>query len=193
MTLDLLLVALTVIVIGVEQGIVLAIVGSIVAHLRRSYNSPTAVMRPSTDGRGWHGVPATPELRSAPGLVVLRFAGSICYANANHLSGRALSFAGAAVTEPLSWLCLDAAMVPDADFTGAQMLRELQDELRLRGVRLVVAEAIGSVRASLDRHGLATLLGENAIFPTVRAACSRTTRSVRPRRDEEATGLTSSG
>jgi MFS superfamily sulfate permease-like transporter len=61
------LVAATVVIIGVEQGIVLAIVASLIDHLRRSYRPPTAVLQPLPGGPGFRGVAATPDARSAPG------------------------------------------------------------------------------------------------------------------------------
>ncbi len=57
------LVTATVVVIGVEQGIVLAIFASIVDHLRRSYHPSTAVLRPD-DNNTWHGVPVEPDARA---------------------------------------------------------------------------------------------------------------------------------
>jgi MFS superfamily sulfate permease-like transporter len=59
--------AATVVGWGVEQGIILAIVLSVVAHLERSYNPRNSVLGP---GLEWHSVPAVPAPQIEPGLVV---------------------------------------------------------------------------------------------------------------------------
>jgi len=164
------LTALTVVVLGVEQGIVLAVVASIVAHLRRSYRPAVAVLVPATDHPGWHGITPAPEVRTVPGLVIYRFASSIYYANANHLVAGITAFVRPAPSAPLRWLCLDAEMVGDIDVTGGQALRAIHDALAERGVRFVIAEPIHQVRDQLARYGIIDLLGADAVFPTVRSA-----------------------
>jgi sulfate permease, SulP family len=105
------LVAATVVVVGVEQGIVLAIVASLIDHLRRSYRPPTAVLQPDRTGPGFHAVAAEADARSAPGLVVYRFAGSLYYANAELFNEQVTAFATA--DHPPAWVCLDLAAMLD--------------------------------------------------------------------------------
>ena len=161
------LVAVTVVVVGVEQGIVLAIVASIIDHMRRSYRPATSVMKSGPDG-SWHGAPADPDIRSGPGLVVYRFAGSIYYANANLFFEQASAFATA--PDPPSWICLDAAAIPDIDYSGGETIRQLHGELGEYGIKLVVAEPMSNVRELFDRYGLTELFGAESIYPTVEAA-----------------------
>lgn len=155
--------AATVVLIGVEQGIVLAIIASVIDHLRRSYRPGTNVMVPS-DGETWKSAPTEPDARSLPGLVVYRFAGSLFYANANLFFDQASSFADAG--EPLRWLCLDLAMVPDIDYSGGETVRQLHGELEKHNVKLVIAEPIHVVRDLLDRYGLTDLVGADSIYAT---------------------------
>ena len=58
------LTAAVVVLVGVEQGIVIAIVASIIDHIRRSYRPPTAVLEPEAKGRGF--VPTTTAPGRAP-------------------------------------------------------------------------------------------------------------------------------
>ena len=164
------LVAVTVVVIGVEQGIVLAIVASIIDHLRRSYRPGTSVIRPA-DGGGWTSAPVTPDARTLPGLVVYRFAGSVYYANAGLLFEQASRFANSSA--PPRWFCLDAAAIPDIDYSGGETIKQLQGELDAHGIKLVVAEAMDMVSAELDRYGITELLGDDAFFPSVHDAVQR--------------------
>ena len=69
------LTAAVVVLVGVEQGIVIAIVASIIDHIRRSYRPPTAVLEPEAKGRGFVAATTAPAARTEDGLVVYRFAG----------------------------------------------------------------------------------------------------------------------
>ncbi|HUJ65168.1 MAG TPA: SulP family inorganic anion transporter [Acidimicrobiales bacterium] len=162
------LVAATVVVVGVEQGIVLAIVASLIDHLRRSYRPPTAVLQPVPSGPGYHGVAAEPDARSVPGLVVYRFAGSLYYANAELFNQQVTGFATA--TSPPAWVCIDMAAMPDIDYTGGETCRQVYQSLTEHGVHLVVAEPIAQVRTMLDRYGFTDVIGPASIYETVAEA-----------------------
>jgi SulP family sulfate permease len=154
-----------VVTVGVEQGIIVAIVASLIDHLRRSYHPPTAVLQQSGTAGAWHSTEAVPDARSLPGLVVYRFAGSLYYANANMFFEQASAFATS--PDPPSWLCLDAAAMPDIDYSGGETIRQLYGELHDHGIKLVMADPMPAVARTLDRYGLTDLLGADAIYPTV--------------------------
>jgi MFS superfamily sulfate permease-like transporter len=73
-----------VVVLGVEYGIVLAIIASIIEHLRHSYSPFNCVLVKSPEGH-WQPVAAEPGARTKEGLVTYRFATSLYYANASRL------------------------------------------------------------------------------------------------------------
>ncbi len=160
----------TVVLVGVLQGIIVAIVLSIIDHLRRSYRPPTAVMSPTTGDQAghWKAGPVTPDARTEPGLVVYRFSAPLYYANAEHFTDELLSFG--ASDEPPEWVCLYAAAIPDIDMSGAESLRAIVANLSTNGVTLVLAEVMPEVREELDRYELTDLIGPNHIFATVAAA-----------------------
>jgi high affinity sulfate transporter 1 len=158
------LVALTVVLVGVEQGIVFAIVASIIDHLRRSYRPNSGVLRKGPDNR-WHAAAPAADARTEPGLVVYRFMGSLYYANSNLFFEQASAYA--TTDDPPQWLCLATEAVPDIDYSGGETIRQLHGQLAEHGVKLVIAEPIPEVRELLDRYGLVELLGPDAIFDTV--------------------------
>ncbi len=162
------LVAVVVVTVGVEQGIILAIVASIIDHLRRSYHPHTAVMQKSGVDQAWHGVDVGPDVRTQPGLVIYRFAGSLYYANASRFSEQVSAFITR--TDPPEWICIDASAMPDIDFSGGETIRQLQGSLSARSVRLAVAEPMKPVRDELDRDGLTQVLGADFVFPTLQDA-----------------------
>ena len=72
--------AAVVVTIGVEQGILLAIVLSLLRHVRHSYRPHTMVLAPNATGR-WTLVPVTPGAQTEPGLIIYRFGADLFYAN----------------------------------------------------------------------------------------------------------------
>ncbi|MFM7060469.1 MAG: SulP family inorganic anion transporter [Actinomycetes bacterium] len=153
---------------GVEQGIVLAIVLSIIDHLRRSYRPvDTLIVR---DERGhFTSVPVSTGRQIDPGICVYHFAASVYYANAEHFRDEVLGLLGAApaASTPVHSIVLDAGGIADVDYSGGQMLVELLDELTTRGVRVVVANVAEPVVRELERYGAAARLGDEPLHDTV--------------------------
>ena len=106
-----LITAVTVVVVGVEQGILLAIVLSLVDHTRYGYRPKNAVLVPAESG-GWQPEPVATAAQAAPGLVIYRFTHSLYYANCQQFSDE-ISFLANTAEPPLRWLCLDVSAVDD--------------------------------------------------------------------------------
>jgi len=157
--------AAVVVVVGVEQGILLAMALSLLDHVRRGYKPTNGVL--VTDARhGWRTVPVTNPAQVLPGLIVYRFAASLYYANARVFSADIMDLVTAA-DPPLSWFCIDAAAIADVDFSGAATVRETAAALRERGVQLVWTEVSSDVRAEFNRYGLTDTLGTDAFYDAV--------------------------
>ncbi len=157
--------AAVVVVVGVEQGILLAMALSLLDHVRRGYKPTNGVL--VTDARhGWRTVPVTSAAQVLPGLIVYRFAASLYYANAHRFSADIMGLVTAA-DPPLSWFCIDAAAIADVDFSGAATVRETAAALRERGVQLVWTEVSRDVRAEFDRYDLTDTLGTDAFYDAV--------------------------
>src|SRR4029450_11991314 len=98
-----LLTAVVVVVLGVEQGIILAIVLSLLVHVRRHFLPHDAVVR--FDPQGHFGLEApTPGAVTEPGLVIYRFPVGIFYANAVRLSEDVMGLVN--VADPPHWFGL---------------------------------------------------------------------------------------
>jgi MFS superfamily sulfate permease-like transporter len=159
--------AIVVVVIGVEEGIILAILMSLVLHVRRHYQTIDFVLAPNAKGH-LRTVPPAPGTRTAPGLVVYRFGGGIFYANATRLSEEVLGLVEG--DDPPRWFVLDAAPVDDIDFSGGKTLGELADQLHERNIVLALCQVDPKVRAQLDTFGIAAKVGAEHIYDTVQDA-----------------------
>ncbi len=160
-----LITALVVIFVGVEQGILLAIVLSILIHTRHGYKPKNAVLTVDPSGTQ-HLAPVSSHAQVIPGLMIYRFQHSMYYANAEHFSEEVLELVDSA-QPPLSWFCLDATAVDEIDFSAAATLRETYKTLQEKGIRLVLAEITEDVRGELDQSEVTDLVGQDAYFETL--------------------------
>jgi SulP family sulfate permease len=158
-----LLTAAAVVVLGVEEGIVLAVVASVIDHLRYSYNPLNSVLVKSPAGH-WQPAPVLPGARTEEGLVIYRFATSLYYANASRLLDDVAALA--AQGSPLRWMVLDGAAIGDVDYTAAAVLTRVIEHLRKRHIRFAVSTVHGPVREQLDRYGISAALGPGAYYDT---------------------------
>jgi MFS superfamily sulfate permease-like transporter len=152
-----------VVILGVEYGIVLAVVASIVDHLRHSYSPLNSVLVKSAAGH-WQAAPVTPGARTEEGLVIYRFGTSLYYANAAKLLADVAALAGHG--GPLRWMVVDCAAIGDVDFTASTTLAKVVEHMRQRDVRLVFSSVLGPVRKQLDRYGISAALGAGAYYAT---------------------------
>jgi high affinity sulfate transporter 1 len=155
--------AIVVIAVGVEEGIILAIALSLLAHVSRHYAPHNAVMTFNERGRPVL-LPPAPGAVTEPGLVIYRFAVGIFYANVERLANEVMDLVK--VPNPPRWFVLQADAMDDVDYTGAQALLELAAQLHKRGIVFGVAGANDHVRRVLDRFGLIDKIGAEHWFAT---------------------------
>ena len=160
--------AATVVVVGVEQGILLAIALSLFRHVRHSYRPHTMMLAPDSTGM-WLPVPAIPGKQTESGLVVYRFGADLFYANENFFVAQVRALVQKAPV-PVRWLVVDAGAITDIDYSAAQSIRGLLDDLSRQNVGVVFARVNPYLRSDMDRHGITAVIGEARIFGTLHEA-----------------------
>ena len=145
-----LLTAATVVVLGVEQGIILAVAASLVIHVRRDYAPYDAVLIRDDDGT-WDPTTVRPGLQTAPGIIVYRFGSGLFYANARRFAHEVRHLVNHA-PDPVTCVVIDASALSDVDYTAGYMLGELERRLGERGAALVFAAMDPHVHAQLRRY-----------------------------------------
>jgi sulfate permease, SulP family len=158
-----LLTTVAVVALGVEYGIALAVVASVVDHLRHSYSPLNSILVKSPAGH-WHAAPVAPGARTEEGLVVYRFGTSLYYANAAKLLEDVKTLVGHG--SPLRWMVIDCAAIGDVDYTASTVLTKLLEHVHQRHVRLVFSSVLGPVRQQLDRYGICAKVGADAFYDT---------------------------
>jgi SulP family sulfate permease len=161
-----LLTAAFVVLIGVEQAIILAMVLSLLRVLNHSYHPQTGVLVQG-EQELWETKPAVAEAVTEPGLVIYRFGAALFYANAGLFAHEVRMLArGSGVR----WLVVDAEAITNVDYSAARMLRDLNQNLKQINVEFSFARTASSLRADLMRHRVIEVISEERIFPRLHNA-----------------------
>jgi high affinity sulfate transporter 1 len=156
----------TVALVGVEQGIGVAVGLAILDRTRRSARPPSYVLGKIPGTTSWAPLAHRDRPVPVPGVVVLQWLAPVYYANAAQFRAevtKALSEA----SPPAKVLVLDADAMTDIDYTGTRTLRALLDEHKRAGVVIGVARAVGGAPQNLARSGLIDIIGSDHVFATV--------------------------
>jgi len=160
--------AIVVFAVGVEQGIILAVVLSILEIIRRAYTPKDFLVGVDREGETIY-VTAEPGHQSQPGLLVFRFDARLFFANANRFSDDVQSLLSAAPTK-VRWLVLDCSSVDDVDYSASLTLAGLIHALHADGGVFALAGADPGLLATLEKYGTLTDFDNTHIYPTVQAA-----------------------
>jgi sulfate permease, SulP family len=112
---------------------------------------------------------STPGSQTEPGLIVYRFGADLFYANDNRFADEVRALVEQAPT-PVRWFIVDAGAITDIDYSAAQSVRDLLDDLRHKGVNVAFARVNLYLRSDMDRHGVTATVGDKRIFPTLHEA-----------------------
>ena len=157
---------LTVALVGVEQGIGVAVVLAILDRTRLSARPHLHVLGRIPSTTSWAPLSGTEHAIEVPGVLVVLFATPLWYANANDFRTE-MTAAVDRADHSLRLVVLDAMGMTDLDYTGARALRQLIDQLASSGVAFAIARTSNTVHRGLARSGLLARVGEDHLFASV--------------------------
>jgi MFS superfamily sulfate permease-like transporter len=153
-------------VLGVIEGIFIAVALALLDFIRRAWRPYDAVLGRVDDLKGYHDVTRYPDAKRVPGLVLFRWDAPLFFANAEEFADRVRQAIASSPT-PVRWVIVAAEPVTDLDTTAADVLWELEGELAAEGVDLRFAEMKDPVKDRLKRYGLFDRFGDDHFYPTV--------------------------
>jgi high affinity sulfate transporter 1 len=159
------LTAVVVCAVGIEQGIVLAIVVSIIEVIRRQYEPRDFVLAVSTTGELGYET-ATSGKQTEPGLIVFRYDAPLFYANANRFVDDIQALIDAA-PDQVRWLILDAGGINDIDYSAGVAVAGLLDYLDAHEITLAVARVDPSLVDTLRAYDLADRIHPGQLIATL--------------------------
>lgn len=164
--------------VGVLQGILVAIGLSFLAVVARAWQPYRAELVRTADRPGFHDVERHPDGERIPGLVLVRFDAPLFFANGEIFDSYVRSVVARAPTPP-EWVVVAAEPITGLDTTAVDELVDLDRYLASKGVRLVFAEMKGPIKDRLIRFGVGDRFGPGHFYPTVEAAVEAFTRRER--------------
>jgi high affinity sulfate transporter 1 len=161
-----LITAATVVVIGVEQGIIVAMALSVIEHISHSYRPFDNLLAWDKDGsRAFQ--PLATNSQAEPGLAIYAFGASLYYANSARFTEELMALVEDA-DPPLRWLAISCSAIGDVDYSGADAISKLVDELSGKGITLSLCDVSPQLRKLLDAYELTNKIGADRIFDTAK-------------------------
>jgi high affinity sulfate transporter 1 len=163
---------LGVVLLGVIQGIFIAIGLALFAFIWRAWRPYDAVLGHVEGLKSYHDVSRHPEAKQIPGLVLFRWDAPLFFANAETFRDQVLRAVADAPT-PTRWVVITAEPITDVDITAADILADLDESLHQAGMELCFAEMKDPVKDRLKCYGLFNRLGTENFFPTIEQSVER--------------------
>jgi sulfate permease, SulP family len=162
--------AVVVVAAGVEQGILLAMILSLLRVVQHSYHPHTGVMV-LNEGGTWDLHPVASGAMTEPGLVMYHFGATLFYANANRFAEEVTCLVGQPPSQ-VRWLIVDAEAITHLDYSAARVVQELQRNLTSGGTQLGFARMPWGLKADFARHHLIEVIDPLRIFNRLHEALS---------------------
>ena len=171
--------ALGVMFVGVLEGIVIAIVLSVSYIFKRAWAPYSAVLGKTAAVPGFHDIRRYPGAEQIPGVLIVRWSAPLFFANANQFRARIRELVKTSAPPP-RWVIVAAEPIADIDTTAGTMLADLDRELNAAGIHLAFAELQSSVRDSIVRYGLLSMIDERHLYGSVTEAVKAFRREAAP-------------
>ncbi|MBJ7328955.1 MAG: sulfate permease [Solirubrobacteraceae bacterium] len=150
-----------VILLGVLEGIVVAVVLAILLFFKRNWWPHGEVLGHVEELGGWHSVENHPSAKQEPGIVVFRWEAPLFFANAGIFREQIRKLA---LEHEPRWIVLQCEAITDVDLTAASMLRQLDVELNAGGVHMAFAEMRTRLQDLVLQYGLLETLDADHFY-----------------------------
>jgi len=155
--------------VGVLEGIVIAVVISMFQLFQRAWRPYAAVLGKVEGVPGYHDITRYPNASQLPGLLMVRWEATLFFANAN-LFRKGIRKLLARTDPSPKWIIITAESINDIDTTAGDMLVDLDLELNAAGIHLVFAEMKSTVKEKIEDYGLLETIDQRHFYPTIEVA-----------------------
>jgi SulP family sulfate permease len=175
--------------LGIEQGILVGVIVSLIVVIYESSTPHTALMGRLPDTETYRNLKRNPEAMTRSHVVIVRMDANLYFANVSTFQDLLLDLD---VNDPaLQAIVVDMYPVNQIDSTATHALHEIIETCRRNGVELYMAGVKGPVKDVLDAAGLSEELGEDQFFLEVHDAAEAAEEEVE-QREETAPGVPAS-
>jgi high affinity sulfate transporter 1 len=160
-----------VVLLGTLQGIVVAVVVSLLSLAHQAYNPPVYALGRKRGTTVFRQLSSEhPDDETWPGLLMLRVEGRVFFANAQRIGDAVWPMIER--TKPRVVL-MDCRAIIDLEYTALKMFGEAEERLRRDGIELWLAALNPAVFAMVERSKLGAALGHERMFLSMQAAVEK--------------------
>lgn len=144
---------ISVLVFGILEGILIGVLLSFIDLVERIYNPRIVVLGRIKGTNKFGDIERHPENETIPGVLVVRIDGYHIFVSAENIKDSIMKLIQKQETA-VKLLILDFKSSPIIDVTGSELLRDLNAELKDKGIQMKLAHVSGQVRDFLRNDGL---------------------------------------
>ncbi len=164
-----LIAALGVLLLGILAGLLLAVGIALLALLSVAKNRTSSVLGRVSDDNTYRSLEFNPGAEIYPGLLILRFDGTLFFANAPEFDEETTEGVANADGE-IRVVLIDAEEITDVDATALMIISELHAKLAASGIDLRFANVRTYVMEVMRTSGLEQEIGSDHFYLSIQAA-----------------------
>lgn len=155
--------------VGIGQGILVGVLASLAAFIRRSTQPHTAELGRLPGTQVFRNLKNYPYAERVVGMLILRMDASLYFANTAFFKDQVLAFL-AASERPIETVLIDGSSINDLDCSAEAALRDVVHLLREENKDLYFANLKRPVFEVMQRSGFVSFLGEGHFFLDLHSA-----------------------
>lgn len=157
---------LSVLFLGALQGIVIGVILSVIGLLNNMYNPHIAILGRIPGTNQYLDIKRRPEGEVASHTLIVRVDGSQIFLNTESIKNTILDLVDNEYKDTMLFV-LDFEATSFIDYSGIEMLEELTDELKSRGIKVKAANMYGPLRDSIRKTRLEKEIVESRFCLTI--------------------------
>jgi high affinity sulfate transporter 1 len=151
---------------GLLEGLLLAAALGLLSLLAGTKKRNTTILGKVPETAVYRSIENYPNAERYPGLLIVRFDGTLFFANANDFR-TAVRRAIEITDPPPTVILIDGESINDIDATAVLTLREFQKQLQTEGIELRFARIKTQVMGIMERGGLLEAVPPDYFYPSV--------------------------
>lgn len=160
---------ISVLTIGIQEGIIVGIVSSVIAILIKLGKPTVAELGLIPDTRTFRNIHRFEEAKQIPGILILRIDASFSFVNAQFFKNYILEKSITREKET-QFVIIDGSTIGDLDVSAMDTLVMIIDALNEDGIELYISGLIGPVRDVIWDAKMRTIFKHDRFFDTVHDA-----------------------
>jgi SulP family sulfate permease len=159
----------SVLVIGIQEGIIIGIVASVLALLIKMGKPTVAELGLIPGTRDFKNISRFDNAQAIPGVIILRLDASFSFVNAEFFKNYVLDKSISQKKDP-KFVIIDGSTIGDLDISAMDTLIMIIETLNKHGIELYLSGLIGPVRDVIRKSDISTFVRKDRIYSTVHDA-----------------------